>query len=130
MIAVSNVCRLSFGILEIDFAGAGLQRPIVTASPGVLPSRAALVTAGTAELICFGIQHGVQRLFYSPTHHLAKMIANPSFIDLDHLTHRLLVTHRLLLHYMKKPSVLKVRKILDVIAVAVHTKGREFALWV
>jgi hypothetical protein len=51
---------------------------------------------------------------YSTTHHLAKMIADPSFIDLDHLTHRLIVTHRLLLHYMKKPSILKVRKILDV----------------
>jgi hypothetical protein len=31
------------------------------------------------------------------------------------LTHRLLVTHRLLLHCMKKPSILKVRKILYVI---------------
>jgi DNA invertase Pin-like site-specific DNA recombinase len=36
------------------------------------------------------------------THHLAKMIANPRFIDLDHLTHRLLVTHRLLLQCMKE----------------------------
>ena len=32
------------------------------------------------------------RLFHRPTHHLAKMIADPRFIDLDHLTHRLLVT--------------------------------------
>jgi hypothetical protein len=38
------------------------------------------------------------------------------FIDLDDLTHRLLVAHRLLLHSMKKPAVLKVRKILYVIA--------------
>ena len=30
--------------------------------------------------------------FHRPTHHLAKMIADPRFIDLDHLTHRLLVT--------------------------------------
>ena len=43
------------------------------------------------------------------------MIADPGFIDLDHLTHRILVTHRLLLQCMKKPSVPKVRKILDVI---------------
>ena len=43
------------------------------------------------------------------------MIPNPGFIDLDDLAHRLLVTHRLLLHSMKKPSVLKVRKILYVI---------------
>ena len=40
---------------------------------------------------------------------------NSRFIDLDHLTHRLLVTHRLLLQCMKKPSILKVRKISDVI---------------
>ena len=32
------------------------------------------------------------------------MIPNPGFIDLDHLTHRLLITHRLLLQFMKKPS--------------------------
>jgi hypothetical protein len=44
------------------------------------------------------------------------MIPYPGFIDLDDLAHRLLVTHRLLLHFMKKPSVLKVRKILYVIA--------------
>ena len=31
--------------LEIDLAGVGLQRPIVAASPGVLPSLAALVMA-------------------------------------------------------------------------------------
>src|ERR1700726_3502790 len=43
------------------------------------------------------------------------MVADTRFIDLDHLTHRFLVTHRLLLQCMKKPSVLKERKILDVI---------------
>ena len=55
------------------------------------------------------------RRAFEATHHLAKMIADPRFIDLDHLTHRLLVTHRLLLQCMKKPSILKVRKIADVI---------------
>jgi hypothetical protein len=43
------------------------------------------------------------------------MVPDPRFVDLDHLTHRLLVTHRLLLHSMKKPSVPKVRKIRHVI---------------
>ena len=62
-----------------------------------------------APVRSFGIQHGVQRLFHRPTHHLAKMIADPRFIDLDHLTHRLLVTHRLLLQCMKKPSILEDR---------------------
>jgi hypothetical protein len=102
--------------LEAYFAGAGLQRPIVAASPGVLPSLAALVTAGTAQLVCLSIQHGVQRLFHRATNHLAKMVSDPGFIDLDHLTHRILVTHRLLLHSMKKPSLPKVRKIRHVIA--------------
>src|SRR4051812_34779909 len=115
MIAVSKVWRRSLGTLEIDLASAGLQRPLVAASSGVLPSLAALVTPGTAKLVSFGIQHGVQRLFDSPANHLAKMIPNPGFIDLDDLAHRFLVTHRLLLHCMKEPSVLKERKIPDVI---------------
>ena len=71
--------------LEIDLAGAGLKRPIVTASPGILPSLATLVTPGTAQLVCLSIQHGVQRLFHSPANHLAKMIPYPGFIDLDDL---------------------------------------------
>jgi hypothetical protein len=40
---------------------------------------------------------------------------HPGFVDLDDLVHSLLVTHRLLLQFMKKPSVPKVRKILYVI---------------
>ncbi len=77
---------------------------------------APFITAGAAELVCLSIQHRIQRLFHRATNHLAKMVSDPGFIDLDHLTHRILVTHRLLLHCMKKPSVPKVRKILDVIA--------------
>jgi transposase, IS30 family len=53
------------------------------------------------------------------------MIANPRFIDLDHLTHRLLVTHRLLLQCMKKPSILKVRKIPDVVGAYQLRRRRE-----
>jgi hypothetical protein len=45
------------------------------------------------------------------------MIPDPSLIYLDDIAHRLLVTHRLLLQSMKKPSLLKVRKILYVIPV-------------
>jgi len=37
----------------------------------------------------------------SPAHNLAKMIADPSLVDLDDLSHRLLVTHRLLLHFRR-----------------------------
>src|SRR3954470_927076 len=101
--------------LEIHFARAGLQCPLIAAGPGVLTSLAALVTASAAELVRLSIQHGIQRLFHRATNQLAKMVPDTGFIDLDHLTHRLLVTHRLLLHCMKKPSILKVRKILYVI---------------
>jgi hypothetical protein len=45
---------------------------------------------------------------------LARMIADPRFIDLDHLTHPLLVAHQLLIQCMKKPSVLKDHDILYV----------------
>ena len=68
-----------------DRLGAGLKDPIVTASPGILPSLATLVTPGTAQLVCLSIQHGVQRLFHSPANHLAKMIPYSGFIDLDDL---------------------------------------------
>src|SRR5271169_3676581 len=86
-----------------------------TCGPDDRTSSAALITPGTAELVSLGVQHRVQRLFHRTANHLAKMVTNPGFIDLDHLTHRLLVTHRLLLHSMKKPSLPKVRKILYVI---------------
>src|SRR3954462_8491831 len=114
MIAVSKVWRRSWN-LAIPFARAGLQCPLIAARPGVLTTLAALVTASTAELVCLSIQHGIQRLFHRATNQLAKMVPDTGFIDLDHLTHRLLVPHRLLLHCMKKPSILKVQKILYVI---------------
>ena len=53
--------------LEIDVPGACLQRPFITASPGILPSLAALVTSSSAKPVRFGIQHGVQRLFLPRT---------------------------------------------------------------
>src|SRR6187431_1292529 len=51
------------------------------------------------------------------------MIPYPSFIDLDHLTHWILVTNRLLLQSMKKPSIPKERKIPDVIVLDPHVGG-------
>ena len=101
--------------LEAYFAGAGLQRSFVAASSGVLPRLAPFITARATELVCLSIQHRIQCLFHRAAHHLTKMVPDPGFVDLDHLTHRLLVTHRLLLHSMKKPSVPKVRKIWHVI---------------
>src|SRR3954468_20053537 len=84
--------------LEVDLASAGLQRPLIAASPRILPSLAALVTSCPAKLVCFSVQHGVQWLLDRPANHLANMVSNPRFIDLNHLAHRRLVTHRLLLY--------------------------------
>ena len=53
------------------------------------------------------------------------MVSDPGFIDLDDLAHRLLVTHRLLLQFMKEPSVLKVRKILYVIYRVAHQRAQD-----
>src|SRR5271155_2409147 len=76
--------------LEIDLAGAGRQRPIVTAGSGVLSSLAPFITSRPAKLVRLSIQHRVQRLLHRTTNHLAKMVSDPGFIDLDHLTHRIL----------------------------------------
>ena len=46
----------------------------------------------------FGVQHGVERLFDRPADHLAQVVPDTGLVDLDDLAHRLLVTHRLLLH--------------------------------
>ena len=88
--------------LEINLAGAGLQRPFIAASAGILPSFATFVTCCPAKLVRLSIQHGIQRLLDRPTNHLAKMVSNPGFIDLDDLAHRLLVIHRLLLPYSRR----------------------------
>ena len=74
--------------LEVDLAGAGLQRPFIAASSGILPGLAALVTSCAAKLVSLSIQHRVQRLFDRPANHLAKMVPDPGFIDLDDLAHR------------------------------------------
>src|SRR5664279_5523541 len=74
----------------------GVQRPFIAACPGILPSLVALVTPRAAKLVCFCIQHGVQRLLDRPADHLTKMIPDPGLINLDNLAHRLntaLVTH-------------------------------------
>src|SRR5271168_2558988 len=119
------------GNLEVHFTGAGLQRSLVAASPSVLAGLTALVTACAAKLVCLGIQHRVQRVFHRVTNQLAKMVPDTGVIDLDHLTHRLLVTHRLLLHSTKKPSLPKVRKILYVITAACCScapRAKEFEI--
>ncbi|MBM3548731.1 MAG: YjbQ family protein, partial [Alphaproteobacteria bacterium] len=40
----------------------------------------------------------IQRLLDRAAHHLSQMIPDPSLVDLDHLAHRSLTAHRLLLH--------------------------------
>lgn len=75
--------------LEVYFARYCEQRPFVAAGPGVLPALSAFVTSCTAKPIRFGIQQRVEGLLDRPTNHLAKMIPDPGFINLDDLAHRL-----------------------------------------
>ena len=87
--------------LQIDVARLGLQRPFIAARSCILPSFAALVATGAAQLVGFGIQQSVQRLLDGAADHLSQMIPNPRLVDLDHLAHRLhtiLIIHRLLPH--------------------------------
>jgi hypothetical protein len=88
--ALTGDCaRLEADVVSYSFIVSDLHRLLVAGLPA------------HCERICtlprLGIQHGVQRLFHGATDHLTEMLSNPGFIDLDHLTHRLLVIHRLLL---------------------------------
>src|SRR3954469_14869937 len=128
MIAVSKVWRRSFGTLRFT----DLLRPRWSAvsahscRPGC-PDEPGCARNGQrrrAGLPQHPAWHSAS--LHRATNQLAKMVPDTGFIDLDHLTHRLLVTHRLLLHCMKKPSILKVRKILYVIIAAqalAHQRG-------
>src|SRR6478609_2521065 len=109
------------GNLEVHFPGHGVQRTLVAAGPGILPALAAFVTPCTTKSIGFGIQQCVEGLFDRATHHLAEMVPDPSFINLDDLAHRLqsiVVTHGFdPSSVYGKPAILKVRKILYVILI-------------
>ena len=50
------------------------------------------------EPVSFSIELGIERLLDCPANHLAEMIPYPGLINLDHLAHRSLVAHLLLLH--------------------------------
>ncbi len=78
-----------------------MQRPLITAGPCVLTALSALITPGTTKLVGFRVKHRVQRLFERATHHLAKVIPDPRFVDPDHLTH----TCVLLFIHLVAPSI-------------------------
>jgi len=61
-----------------------VQRAFVAAGPGILPALSAFV-----KPIRFRVQQGVEGLLNRPTNHLAEMIPDPGFINLDDLAHRL-----------------------------------------
>jgi hypothetical protein len=48
----------------------------------------AFITSRTAKPIRFRVQQGVEGLLNRPTNHLAEMIPDPRFINLDDLAHR------------------------------------------
>ena len=114
MIAVSKVWRRSFGTLRLT-PSALVCNAIVAAGPGVLPSLACARNGRhPRQLVCLSIQQWrISDLFHRATNHLAKMVSDPGFIDLDHLTHRITsITHTgCSLHSMKKPSLAKVQRI-------------------
>jgi hypothetical protein len=62
----------------------------------------------------FGIQHGVQPLFYCPTHHLAKMIADPNF-HRSGSPNPSAYRHLSVAPSLYEKAVQKVRRILDVV---------------
>jgi hypothetical protein len=74
--------------LQADLAGPGLQRALIAAGTRVLSRLAALVAPGAAQSVRLGVQHRIQRLLDRPANNLAKVIPDPSLIDLDHLAHR------------------------------------------
>ena len=80
-----------------------MQRPVVTAGPGIDTLGAALVAPSSAQLVRLGIEHRVQRLLDRPPDHLAEVVADPGFIDLDDLAHRSAFV--LFLHGFLPPSV-------------------------
>ena len=75
--------------LEVHFPGHGVQRALIATGPGILPTLAAFITSCTTKPISFRIQQRVEGFLNRSTHHLAEMIPDTGFINLDDLAHRL-----------------------------------------
>jgi hypothetical protein len=119
MVAVSKVCRRSFGIFRLTWPGSRFQGSVIAAGAPVLPRLAALMSSSAAQLVRLGAQRRIQRLLDCPADHLAEVIPDPSLIDLDDLPHQLrlcLLVHPKLLSMILKgaASPCNVRKILYV----------------
>ena len=92
--------------LQADLAGPRLQHPLVVARPRVLAGFAAFVTrCCAAKPVRLSVEHRVQPFLDRSANHLAKVIPDPSLIDLDHLTHQLRL--RLLVHPDLLSAILK-----------------------
>jgi hypothetical protein len=103
--------------LEVYFSRYRMQRASVAAGPGILPALIAFITSRTAKPIRFRVQQGVEGLLNRPTNHLAEMIPNPGFINLDNpgpVAFNPLSSFiaSILPQFWRKPAVLKARKIL------------------
>ena len=73
--------------LQLNFTRLGVKGSLIAARPSVLTPFIALITASSAKTVCLCVQHRVQRLFNGATHHLSKMILDPTLIDPDHIAH-------------------------------------------
>ncbi len=72
--------------LQRHLAGLGVELALVMAGPGVDPLRRMLVALRPAELVRFGVQHGVQRLFHGRYDDFVEVVLDQAFVDGDHVT--------------------------------------------
>jgi hypothetical protein len=89
-----------------------------------MPALAAFVTPCTAKPISFRVQQCVEGLFDRSTDHVAEMIPDPGFINLDEWPIAFNPSSSLIASIpssvWRKPAILKVRKILYVIRRSKH----------
>ena len=74
--------------LDLDLTGLGVQFTGIAAGPGVHPVWRVFVTLGVTQVIGFGIQHGIQRLFDRAPDHLVQVASDLRFIDANYFTQR------------------------------------------
>ena len=104
MIAVSKVCRRSFGTFRLTWP-ARVSRIARSCPPACPYAPRCARSAGAAQPVRLGVEHRVQRLLDRAANHLAEVIPDPRLVDLDHLAHRPRLW--LLVHLMLLSAILK-----------------------
>jgi hypothetical protein len=86
--AVSNVCRRSFGTPQPYLASLGLQAALVVAGASITTRLAALIALRIAQPIRLGIEQSVQRLLHGAPHHPLEMALDPLVVNRDDIVQR------------------------------------------